>query len=369
MDATALAALIEREKQTLIAEWERGVRQLPSARDLHTPAVRDFIPGLIDEILISLRRSNRKTSEEIQAAVEHGRHRLLLGFDLREVAQEYKLLRQGIVQLAEDHGQPLTGQTARHIHDLLDDAVAIAIAAYIDQRDADDRKQRDERLHFLVHDLRSPLAAIYQAIEVVRLASGQDLSERSRAMVDAVQRNVRQLQAMTIKLLQAERNRGTPARQAALPWSVPLAKVADNAIGSLQPLVAYMNTTVVNRLPADLMVAADPELLERILQNLLTNAIEQRPDGTVWLDARPLADGMEVSIADNGTGVPDEIKKRIFEKHFTTRLHGTGLGLAIAKQFVSAHGGRIWVDDRPDGGAVFRFVLPNRTIDQNTIAR
>lgn len=366
MDATRLAEFIEREKQTLVADWERGVCQLPSARHLHAPALYDLIPGLIDEIIISLRRSNRQTPEEMQAAVEHGRHRLSLGFDLCEVAREYKLLRQAIVQLAEDHGQPLTGQTARHIHDLLDDAVAVAISAYIDQRDADDRRQRDERSRFLVHDLRSPLAAIHQAIEVVRLSDGKDLSARSCAMLDAVQRNVRQLQAMTLKLLQAECNRATPVRQTVVPWSVPLAKIADNALGSLQPLVAYMNTKVVNQLPADLMVSADPELLERILQNLLTNAIEQRPDGTVWLDARALPNGAEVNIADDGAGVPDELKERIFEKYFTARPHDTGLGLAIAKQFVGAHGGRIWVDDRPGGGAVFRFVLPHRTMDGKT---
>ena len=366
MDATRLAQLIEREKQTLVAQWGREVRRLPSARHLHTPALHDLIPGLIDEIVISLRGGNRQTPQEIQAAVEHGRHRLLLGFDLREVAQEYKLLRQAIVQLAEDHDQPLAGQTARHIHGLLDDAIAVAIAAYIEQRDVDDRKQRDERLHFLVHDLRSPLAAIYQAIEVVRLSNGTQLNDRSRTMLDAMQRNIRQLQAMTFKLLQSEQNRGTPAQLAAVPWIVPLARVADNALGALQPLVSYMHTNVVNRLPPDLVLSADPALLERILQNLLTNAIEQKPDGTVWLEARALADAVEVSVADDGAGVPEELKERIFEKYFTTRLHGTGLGLAIAKQFVHAHGGRIWVENRPEGGAVFRFVLPNRPMDGNT---
>lgn len=359
MDSTALATLLEREKQQLLAGWERAVRRLPSARNLHTPELRDLIPGLIDEIIISLRGPNVQTPEEIHAAAEHGRHRLALGFDLREVAQEYKLLRHGIAQLAEQQGQPLQGQSARHIHGILDDAVTIAISAYIQHRDAADAKHREERMRFLVHDLRSPLAAIYQAILVVEHTSAALLSETARAMLNAVRRNVRHLQAMTIKLVQNERNRATKTVQGVTRWTVPLARIADDAIDALRPLAEHAASDIVNEIPIEVIVAVDPELIERVFQNLLTNAIEHGPGKPVVVSAHRTAAGVEVRVADRGPGVRAEIREKIFEKFMTTRADGTGLGLAIARQFIGAHGGTLRVEDNQDGGAVFCFTLPD----------
>ena len=358
MDSAALAALIEREKANLLAEWEWGVRRLRSAQDLHSPTLQDLIPGLIGEIVISLRGPDTETPEEIHAAAEHGRHRLTLGFDLREVAQEYKLLRRAITRLTEAHGMPLQGRTARHIHGILDDAVSVAIAAYIEHRDAADAKHRNDRMRFLVHDLRSPLAAIYQAIQVVEQTSAAQLSDTGRAMLNAVQRNVRHLQAMTIKLLQNERNRATGPTQALTRWTVPLARIVDDAIEGLRPLAEHVGTRVVNEIPPDVIVVVDPELIERVFQNLLTNAIEHAPASAVSVSARRIDGGIEARVADRGPGVPDDMKDKIFEKYVTTRADGTGLGLAISRQLVAAHGGTLRVEDRPGGGAVFTFTLP-----------
>ncbi len=358
MDSAALAALIEREKANLLAEWERGIRRLPSAQDVHTPVLHDLIPGLIGEIVISLRGPDTETPEEIHAAAEHGRHRLVLGFDLREVAQEYKLLRRAITQLAEAHGMPLQGRTARHIHGILDDAVTVAISAYINHRDAADAKHRNDRMRFLVHDLRSPLAAIYQAIQVVEQTSSAQLSDTGRAMLNAIRRNLRHLQAMTIKLLQNERNRATGPMQALTRWTVALARIVDDAIEGLRPLAEHVGTQVVNEIPSDVIAVVDPELIERVFQNLLTSAIEHAPASAVSVSARRVEGGIEARVADRGPGVPDDMKDRIFDKYVTTRANGTGLGLAIARQLVAAHGGTLRVEDHPGGGAVFSLTLP-----------
>lgn len=362
MDSKALAALIEREKPALLAEWEQAVRRLPSAERLHSPALRDLIPGLIDEIIISLRGPNTETWEEIHAAAEHGRHRLALGFDLREVAQEYKLLRLSIAQLGERHGLPLQGQTARHVHGILDDAVSVAISAYIEQRDADDARFREERMRFLVHDLRSPLAAIHQAMLVIEQTAGVQLPDTARAMLNAVRRNVRHLQAMTIKLVHSERNRATGPVQALTRWTVALAPVVDAAIETLRPLAEHAGSRVVNEIAPDLMVTIDPESIERVFLNLIMNAIEQAPGGTVRVSARRVGDGVEVCVADRGPGVPDDMKEKIFDKFVTTRAGGSGLGLAIARRFVAAHGGTLRIEDHPQGGAVFCFALPDSPI-------
>lgn len=359
MKSTDLAAFIEREKTRILERWEAGVRRLPSAEHLHKPSLQDLIPGLLDEIVISLRAGAVETRDEILAAAEHGRHRFDLGFDLREVAQEYKLLRQTIAELAEEQGVVLHGQAGWHVHGVLDDAITIAISTYIQSRDADDDKRREERMRFLVHDLRSPLAAIHQAITVVEQTSAAQLSDTAGAMLSAVQRNIRHLQALTIKLLQHERNRAAGVVQTVTRWSVPLARVANDAIDALRPLADHVGTTISNDIPPELMAAVDPELIERVFQNLLTNAIEQAPGHAVSVGARRVADGIEAHVADRGPGVPNDMKDRIFDKHVTTRVDGTGLGLTIARRFIVAHGGTLRVEDRPGGGAVFCFTLPD----------
>jgi two-component system sensor histidine kinase KdpD len=105
-------------------------------------------------------------------------------------------------------------------------------------------------------------------------------------------------------------------------------------------------------------------LFERVLQNLLDNAIRFTPeDGLIQVTAAlesSKTDWLIVSIRDNGPGIPEDVQDRIFQK-FTTARHqqsGTGLGLAFCKMVVESHGGRIWTENNPEGGASFHFTLP-----------
>jgi signal transduction histidine kinase len=98
-----------------------------------------------------------------------------------------------------------------------------------------------------------------------------------------------------------------------------------------------------------------------VLTNLLENAARHTPPGTpVAVRLRCLADEALVEVADSGPGVPAEDRGRVFLpfERGTTRVGGSGLGLAIARGLVEAHGGRLWVDVAPGGGARFTFSLP-----------
>jgi signal transduction histidine kinase len=129
------------------------------------------------------------------------------------------------------------------------------------------------------------------------------------------------------------------------------------------------NITVSSRVPNDLpTVLADPLMVERIVINLLTNAIKfTSKDGTVWVEAAPSEEepGMvAVCVCDTGVGIPsdkiDDLFRR-FRRVETPRLGkvaGTGLGLYIVKGLVEAHGGRIWVESKVDEGSRFTFTLP-----------
>lgn len=111
---------------------------------------------------------------------------------------------------------------------------------------------------------------------------------------------------------------------------------------------------------------ADRVQLQQVMLNLILNAIEAmaapaangEPCTLVIRTEAAGAEGLQVSIADSGTGVPAEYRARIFESFFTTKPEGVGIGLAICRAIVEAHGGRLWVEAHPPRGAVFRFTLP-----------
>jgi len=110
-------------------------------------------------------------------------------------------------------------------------------------------------------------------------------------------------------------------------------------------------------------VPIDGVLIEQLLVNLLENAAKYSPKGSpIEISARHEQKEVVVEIADRGLGVPKELLEKIFEKFFRLpregEAGGAGLGLAICRAIVQAHGGRIWAENRPDGGAAFRFALP-----------
>jgi two-component system sensor histidine kinase KdpD len=109
------------------------------------------------------------------------------------------------------------------------------------------------------------------------------------------------------------------------------------------------------------MVPADATLLEQVLVNLVENVIKYTPVQTpLEISAREGRDGVEVTVADRGPGVPRGQEERIFEKFHraNTAAGGMGLGLTICRGILMAHGGRIWCENRAGGGAAFCFVLP-----------
>ncbi|HSM03026.1 MAG TPA: HAMP domain-containing sensor histidine kinase [Longimicrobiales bacterium] len=103
------------------------------------------------------------------------------------------------------------------------------------------------------------------------------------------------------------------------------------------------------------------DALSRAVLNLLVNALEAldgTADGRVILSARPMAGGVEISVADNGPGVPEELRDQVWRPDVTTRRRGSGLGLAMVRQTAQAHGGEVRLVERSGGGADFRMVLP-----------
>jgi len=116
---------------------------------------------------------------------------------------------------------------------------------------------------------------------------------------------------------------------------------------------------VVEVAPGMPAAAADEDALRQVLLNLILNALDVSPQGSlIRLIARPVEDRIELVVADEGPGIPPEARDRLFEPFFTTKPNGTGLGLAIVHSLVDQHGGRVWVERAEPRGAAFHIRLP-----------
>jgi PAS domain S-box-containing protein len=209
-------------------------------------------------------------------------------------------------------------------------------------------------LHAVSHDLRTPLAAILGlAVTLER----EDLTlepAESRDLAHRISQNARRLDRMVGDFLDFERL----ARGAAEPSFTTV------DVGALiREIVADSELIAERRLNvevAPISVQADAGMLERIVENLLGNTAKHTPaTSTIWVCMTRRDDGIEIVVEDDGPGVPDEDKERIFEpfRQGSTAATGSGVGLALVARFAELHDGRAWVEDRPGGGASFHVTL------------
>jgi signal transduction histidine kinase len=151
-----------------------------------------------------------------------------------------------------------------------------------------------------------------------------------------------------------------------IQWSlerVPLDELVGETVEAMRVQAELKGIAVVSEMPQVLIAArANPEKLQRVLFNLIQNAIRHTPaDGSVVVRAEPVADGVEIEVADSGEGIAPEERERVFTAFYrgdaARTSGGAGLGLAVSRAIVEAHGGRIWLADSSEGTRV-RFSLP-----------
>lgn len=235
------------------------------------------------------------------------------------------------------------------------------VDAYDTERAAADRLREldDLKNAFLMaisHELRTPLTSVvgYAAL----LEDGiRDLSpEEAAEFAGAIGVSARRLDGLLIDLLDIERcSRGVVEPRYRLTDLRELTRrVLEHTSydGHVTVDIAKGTTAVV-----------DPALLERMIENLVMNAVKHTPEGTpISVTAERFADALVISVDDEGPGVPNDLKQAIFEpfRHGGVPEHtpGTGIGLALVAQFAKVQGGAAWVEDRVGGGASFRVSLP-----------
>jgi signal transduction histidine kinase len=209
------------------------------------------------------------------------------------------------------------------------------------------------------HDLAEPLRTVSGFVSLLERRYGPQLDDEAREIIGHAVDGVQRMQAMIDDLLLYSRT-GTVALR---PERVAAGDLVAAALRDLAPAVAETGAHIeVGDLPA---VEADPRQLQRVFQNLLSNAMKYTAPGVaprVRVRGGAADGGWEVAVADNGIGIDPRNAERIFEMfarvHGSADYRGTGLGLAICRRIVERHGGRLWVEANPGGGSVFRLTLP-----------
>lgn len=216
-------------------------------------------------------------------------------------------------------------------------------------------------IHMVSHDLRNPLTIIKghsQLLQRVMERAGQTGVERRS--VESIVTASRRMNAMIEDMVDAARSESGQLHLNRRPMDLKafLDDLLEQASGVID--TGRLQTKTQAELPA---ISADPDRLERILINLLTNAQKySHPETGVLLEVACTNEGLTFSVADRGVGIAAEDLSHIFERFYrakgATKAEGLGLGLYITKMMVEAHGGRIWAESAPGEGSTFRFTLP-----------
>ncbi len=259
--------------------------------------------------------------------------------------------------LRQPHGGPLPSRLR-----LMGHAFRAAVA---EARDAlAGRNYAEQYVQTLTHEIKSPLAAIRGAAELLR----EPMSEAARArFAGNIEEQVARAQDLVERMLELTHleRRGALERVEL----VSLAQVVRLAVAEASAPAARKHMRFEIDVAEPLLASGDAFLLQRAISNLLRNAIDFAPEhSTVEVAARAAGRQIELTVHDFGPGLPPFAERRVFEKFFSTARpdtgrKGTGLGLAFVREVAALHGGSARLANHPDGGAVATLLLP-RAVDR-----
>ena len=240
-------------------------------------------------------------------------------------------------------------------------ALALALAMRQAMEERMNREIEEARRRLVAaasHDLRTPLASLRLLVESID--DGVATGVTRERYLKEIRTHVAALSGLIDDLFELSR-----IEAGDISWTmqqVELRELIDEAVAAMRAPAAERGVRVAVDLPAEALVArANAEKVQRVLFNLIQNAIRHTPaDGSVTVRARPLGGGIEIEVDDQGEGIPFEAGDRVFEPFYrgdsARTEEGAGLGLAISKAIVEAHGGRIWLEPGAPGTSV-RFTL------------
>lgn len=368
-----LARFIVENMPEILSEWDAFARTLDLSSPMTALALRDHAKPILEAIAqdMDTPETSRQQMDKSRgldpvdinsAASTHGTLRHVSGFSLGQLAAEYRALRATVLRLwlprVAEFNAEVAGDMVR-FNETIDQALAESVLTFSDQG----QRTRDTFLAILGHDLRSPLATISWAAEVLgkQTPGPTDI----RAISVRLRRSAVTMSTMVNDLLEFARVQ--------LGGLIPITTVALDALevctGAIEDArAANPGCSFELAAAGDLNCSADRIRLQQVLSNLLNNAAQYSPPGcAVRLIAQGTPDALTIEVANSGSVIPAAAIGSIFEPLIqlsddragrgrpTTSM---GLGLYIAREIMVAHGGTVHVSSNEESGTVFTVRLP-----------
>jgi PAS domain S-box-containing protein len=308
-------------------------------------------------------------SDICRASVAAGESNQLWRF--RRKDGEERTMRMTLTAVPGERGE-LTGYlgTAEDVTER-EDAQRALLLTLEHQRTAVERLRELERVKgdfvsTVSHELRTPITSIIGYTELLGDGEVGELTLSQQEIIDRVDRNGRRLLLLVEDLLTLSQIEASALKIE--PVITDVRTVVTNAHEAITPTLVGRNLEVSVLVPTQPVVHhGDPVQLERMLVNLLTNAVKFTPDGgRVELQLRTMSENTEIVISDTGMGIPEDEQAKLFTRFFRSStateraIQGTGLGLTIVKAIVALHGGRIAVESAVQCGTTVTVSLPHR---------
>ena len=222
-----------------------------------------------------------------------------------------------------------------------------------------DLRRREDLLHVVSHDLRAPLGALVGQAMLLRKRSAGDAFATAR--VEAILRCSSRIDAMIEDLLDSAREESHQLRLEVRP--VDVGSHLSDLLDRSAPMLEVGRIRMTLDRVGGLIAVADPNRLDRIVLNLLSNALKYSPTETVVeLGAAERGGRITISVADHGPGIPEKDLPHVFDRFYrgerTAARGGLGIGLYSVRLLVEAHGGTVWVEPGLQGGTTFHVALP-----------
>ncbi len=331
-ERTRLTGLLNRMSDGVIITDGAGVVRLinpAAARLLNVPEMeamgRSFAQVVWDHRLVELWRQSREQSREQVGLIEMGPRRPVF---------------HAVVTPLEENAVLVLLQDLTRLREL--------------------ETVRRDFVSNVSHELRTPLATLKALVETLQEGALED-PPAARRFLEHIGAEVDRLDKLVGELLDLARiESGRAPMRMAL---VAVAEVVQPPVERLRPLAEQAGLPLTVHLPPDLPpVLADVEQMQRVVANLVHNAIQFTPAGEITVHAERVGDEVVISVRDTGVGIPAEDLPRVFERFYKRGQGrwggGAGLGLSIARHIVRAHGGRIWAESVEGQGSTFYVALP-----------
>lgn len=274
-----------------------------------------------------------------------------------------------LTTVEDDKGNPIA------LIEIINDLTQLKKAEYVIKQQLERLKRLDtmkeEYFYSTSHEFKSPLTTLVSLIKLLLDEKIGKLNSQQREALELVYCDAKRLRGAVQRILDIAK-----IESGKVVYSiekVDLNPIFDEVVRTLKILTDSKGLTVTKKVGSDLPPAlADKERLVLVIENLINNSIKFTPQGgRIDISASKDGNNILVEIHDTGIGIPEEDKKKIFEKYYQVKsgavssTGGSGLGLVICKKVVEDLGGKIWVDSKLGEGSTFKFTLPYKQTKQN----